>query len=249
MTQDARELIVLGQNETGRSTVTQSSIYLSTVGLMGCVAVILYSEKTGRISLTHADTKTEMSFLVNELQWVGKESLKVFLIKNLGDLDFLIRSALSKQGVTDVDIKESKEGTVVFNHHKRTPQFFKKTDFCELIQTKTPPNPENILHKLKYQPRYQHDAFVAQKNNYIRQLNSAVSTVCSHSPVLAFDESGWSRFELELASDVISKIEKNDIKCDVLSIVRHVWPRYQHLISQMALAVATGKELNPIFTP
>ena len=82
MSSENRDLVVLGQNETGRSSGSQANVYLSTVGLFGCVAVIFYSEETKRISLTHADAKTDFLFLLNELTWVGKEDCKVFLIKN-----------------------------------------------------------------------------------------------------------------------------------------------------------------------
>lgn len=246
MSSENRDLVVLGQNETGRSSGSQANVYLSTVGLFGCVAVIFYSEETKRISLTHADTKTDFHFLLNEWTWVGKEDCKVFLIKNKGDLAVLIRRALIKADVSQVTEQYSEQGTVVFNHTKRVPQFFSQSDFVELTLPKKVPNPGNKLHTLKYQPRYMQDPVIAQKNTYIRQLNAAISDVCSHYPILAFNESGWSKFQLELASDVMSKIEKNEIKESALPSFTYVWGRYQTLISQLSIAAARGIEITPV---
>lgn len=246
MSSENRDLVVLGQNETGRSSGSQANVYLSTVGLFGCVAVIFYSEQTKRISLTHADTKTDFHFLLNELTWVGKENCKVFLIKNQGELAFLFRLALIQAGVSQVTEQYSEQGTVVFNHTKRVPQFFLQSDFVELTLPKKVPNPGNKLHTLKYQPRYMQNPVIFQKNTYIRQLHVAISDVCSHYPILAFNESGWSKFELELASDVMSKIEKNEIKKSALPSFTYVWERYQALMSKLSIAAAGGIEVTPV---
>lgn len=247
---EMRNLVVIGQNETGRSSTEKANVYLSTVGLLGCVAVIFYSKKTGRISLTHADTQTDLEFLFQEFSWVG-ENCKVFLIVNQGHLGEVISLALQRLGVSKVTIHTTSEGTVVFNHKKKEwegeVQEFLHSDFLELISSKKESNPANRLRQLNYQPSNKQDAFIAQKNTYIRQLNAAVSLICSHYPILAFDESGWRKFELELASDVLSNISDGIIRSRVS--FEYVWPRYKILISQMELAAARGVELTPIFAP
>jgi hypothetical protein len=241
-----RNLVVLGQNETGRASTDHENTYLSTIGLHGCVAVIFYSEETGRISLTHADTKTDHAFLSEELKWVGEENCMVFLIKNRGDLATLIRMALMQRGVSKITEHTSEQGTVVFNHKKGVPQFFAQSDFLELVSHIKESNPENKLRRLNYQPSYMNNPFVAQVHTYARQLNAVVSTVCSHHPILAFDVLNWCKYELELASDVLSKIQAKKFSQSTLEIVEYVWPRYQKLISQMAIAAARGVELTPI---
>ena len=135
---------------------------------------------------------------------------------------------------------------MVFNRKKGVPQFFLSSDFSELVQRQKEPSPGNKLHQLKYQPQYMMDAVHAQKDTCVRQLNAAISRICSHDPRIAYNESGWSRFELELASDVLSKIQHDDIDEDAKSSVNYVWPRYQRFMQQRARAAATSAEIVPV---
>ena len=65
-----RTMLIAGQNETVRKTVAQSG-FPATVGLQGCVAVII-ADKKGNVSLTHADADTDLSFISREVElWMA----------------------------------------------------------------------------------------------------------------------------------------------------------------------------------
>lgn len=223
-----REMVVANQNETVRKDGEQAQVFLATVGLIGCVAVIFYSSLTQRVSLTHTDLKTNFSFLQEEHAWVGSDC-RVFLIKNRGDWYLPLQTRLQALAIHDIELLTSSEGTVVFNHVKALPQVFKMADFINLTTPGEMPRPDNKLHNLKYHPTFSEASILmVQKRIYERQLNAAASLISSHMPLLVHQESGWLSTSFGLAEDVFLRIHSGAI-VDRTSI-DYVWPRYQMLL-------------------
>ncbi|NBX85419.1 MAG: hypothetical protein EBQ95_07420, partial [Gammaproteobacteria bacterium] len=141
-----REMVIANQNETIRKQASQENVFLATVGLMGCVGVIFHNPEIGLVSLTHVDTNTDLSFMAQERAWVGTPC-NVFIIKNRADLYILVQSALTILGVSHIQMMDSVEGTVVFNHQKGVPQFFKMEEFINLTMPGSVPRADNKLHQ------------------------------------------------------------------------------------------------------
>jgi len=195
---------------------------------MGCVGIIFYSPSSHRVSLTHADLRTDLSFLQQEHTWVGTDS-QVFLIKNRGEYYLPIQTLLQLLGIGDIQVLESTEGTVVFNHTKNKPQIFKMSEFIDLTTPGAIPRPDNKLYTLKYHPTFSAaNMFLVQKRVYERQLNAAASLLASHMPLLVHHEAGWLQTTYTLAEDVLPRIGSDSIT-DRTSI-DYVWPRYQFLL-------------------
>jgi hypothetical protein len=227
-----REMVVANQNETVRKDNTQAQVYLATIGLMSCVAVLFYSPTTARVSLTHADANTDLNFLAQEHDWVGADS-QVFMIKNKGDFYLPVQAMLMALGVSNIAVQASPEGTVVFNHVKASPQFFKMKDFINLSIPGEMPTSDNKLYELKYHPTFSEpNMLLVQKRTYMRQLNGAASLISSHLPLVVHQETGWLSTSYELGPDVISRISNGKIaNRAALDSIHYVWPRYQILLS------------------
>lgn len=234
-----RTLILAGQHETIRK-YPEEDLFLGTIGLVNCVAVII-ADKEGMVSLTHVDSNTDLSFINDELELMGKE-FKIYLIKNTrmtGDLDVYIQGYLYAKGLS-AEIQSSSEGTVLFNHRKYTPQIFKMTDFFEIVQTK-PVSSHNILAKLGYSIQfYSGDALKFQLRTYSRQLNQALSETALQKPLLVYSKHSWKDAEVKLNADSQKKIaiyaaikKLKFSNPDSAKTFEYVYPRYLNLLKSV----------------
>jgi hypothetical protein len=180
------------------------------------------------VSLTHVDANTDLSFMAQEKAWVGTPC-QVFIIKNRAELYIPVQAALTVLGVSHIQMMDSVEGTVVFNHRKGVPQFFKMEEFINLTMPGSVPRADNKLHQLGYHPTFSEERLeLSQKRTYERQLNAAASKIASHYPLLVHQEMGWVPTTYALASDVQENIEQGIVHSS--RSVAYVWPRYQQLL-------------------
>lgn len=141
-----RTMLIAGQNETVRKTAAQSG-FPATVGLQGCVAVII-ADKKGNVSLTHADADTDLSFISREVEFMdGEFTIDLVKQRDWGELDLKILGLLDEERLSNTKfsgrsrVLETDEGTVMYNYIKGVPQFFclaslKKLQHLELILVK-----------------------------------------------------------------------------------------------------------------
>jgi hypothetical protein len=243
-----RHMIVANQNETVRKVLAQEDVFLATIGLQGCVAVIMQG-LDGKISLTHVDTDTDLRFIEGEIHFLGEVSA-LWIVKKpkCGELDLKVQWYLEKGSLPKATLLSSPEGTVVFNHLKSVPQVFRMSDFIELQTSEVAPSAANKLHALGYQPRLCHENLLLnQLRTYTRQLNCAASQVANHSPLLVHDESGWLATILELEADVEGNIQRQEISFFRQASLSYVWPRYQHLLK--VIEKTNALESNPALKP
>ena len=112
-------IIIAGQNETIRKHAGEK-IDLCTLGLIGCVAVII-QDKKGNASLTHVDLYTDLSFIRDETTSMdGVYTIDVVRIEpNQSDLADKVQNYVKGEfkGVTNskgnFDERKSKNGTVL----------------------------------------------------------------------------------------------------------------------------------------
>lgn len=226
-----REMVVANQNETIRKDSSQENVFLASIGLMGCVGVIFYNPESGLVSLTHVDADTDLNFMEQEQAWVGKPC-QVFIIKNKAELYIPVHARLMLLGLSNIQVMDSGEGTVVFNHRKGVPQFFKMQEFIHLSIPGSVPRADNKLHQLGYHPTFSEVRLeLSQKRTYERQLNAAASKIASHYPLLVHQETGWIPTTYSLASDVQTNIEHGLVTSSWS--VAYVWPRYQQLLAAL----------------
>ena len=244
--QALRTMILAGQNETVRKNASQE-VFLATVGLNGCVALILHDDN-GNASLTHIDTNTNLAFLEKEVALM-KGPIKVELIKKTesGILDQRVIAALNQSSESKrfVSIpnkaRESKEGTIVFNFTKSQAQVFLFQDFTEIAMPNCTPSPSNRLKQLNYKVETctNQDPAKFQLRVYTRQLNQALSANKTAFPLVVFNDSGWQETEVTLEKDTAAYLQNpkaglpSFFEPGHLASLNYVLPKYRRLVQYL----------------
>lgn len=246
-----RTMLIAGQNETVRKTVAQSG-FPATVGLQGCVAVII-ADKKGNVSLTHADADTDLSFISREIEFMdGEFTIDLIKQRDMGGLDLKILDLLDEEGLYKTKfsgksrVLETDEGTVMYNYVKGVPQFFLFNEFKEIATPEVHPSQTNTLHKLRYNVQTcEADPMKFQLRVYTRQLNQALSSQPTAFPVLVHDASGWLKTEVSLEEEVSLVLKKGQpsrtsfFSPGKMASFSHVYPRYQALVEALEVPQKT----------
>lgn len=236
-----RTMLIAGQNETVRKTAAQSG-FPATVGLQGCVAVII-ADKKGNVSLTHVDADTDLSFISREVEFMDGE-FTIDLVKQpeKGELDLKILAVLDEERLSKTNfsgkirVLETNEGTVMYNYVKGVPQFFSFNEFKEIATPGVTPSQTNRLHGLGYNVQTcEADPMKFQLRVYTRQLNQALSSQPTALPTVVHDDSGWLNTEVTLEQGVELLLEKglpshnSFFSSAKMASFSHVYPRYKAL--------------------
>ncbi|WP_019215949.1 hypothetical protein [Legionella tunisiensis] len=210
-----RTMLIAGQNETVRKNATQNG-FPATVGLEGCVAVII-ADKKGNVSLTHVDADTDLSFIKKEIEFMDGEFTIDLVKPKKGELHLKVLSRLDEDGLSKTPFSgktravASGEGTVVYNYLKGAPQVFSFNDFKEIATPGMEPSKTNRLHALGYSVQTCVDnPMEFQLRVYTRQLNQALSSQPTTYPICVHDDSGWLKTEVNLEEEVRLLLEKNN---------------------------------------
>ncbi|STX37139.1 hypothetical protein [Legionella feeleii] len=240
-----RTMLIAGQNETVRKTAAQSG-FPATVGLQGCVAVII-ADKKGNVSLTHADADTDLSFISREVEFMdGEFTIDLVKQRDWGELDLKILGLLDEERLSNTKfsgrsrVLETDEGTVMYNYIKGVPQFFLFNEFKEIATPGVNPSQTNALHTLGYNVQTcEADPMKFQLRVYTRQLNQALSSQPTAFPILVHDASGWLETEVNLEEEVSLLLKKGQPSHNTffspgkMASFSHVYPRYQALVEAL----------------
>lgn len=246
---ESRLMVVAGQNETLRKS-SDADVYLATIGLNGCVALIISDEK-GTVSLTHIDRNTDLSFIADELK-IMSGNVQIYLVKRkgTGDLSLVIRNVilnlnLDKSTHTLHPIKESEEGTILVHSKKRVPQSFSMRDFIEITNPHIPQSPDNKLNELGYRVELcTPDPLEYQRRIYVRQLNAVLADRAR--PLLVYNN-GWIETRQELAPQTRVFVETGRVGSATpglfdqyeIGSLNYVRPRYLALMQAKSKANST----------
>lgn len=247
-----RTMLIAGQNETVRKTADQSG-FPATVGLQGCVAVII-ADKKGNVSLTHVDADTDLSFIKKEIEFMEGEFTIDLVKPEQGELHLKILSVLGEEGLSEINfsgksrVVESEDGTVMYNYLKGAPQFFSFNEFKEIATPGIVPKQTNKLHTLGYNVQTGvANPIEFQLRVYTRQLNQALSSKPTALPMLVHDASGWLETEVDLEKEVRLLLEKGQASYKgffspaKMSSFSHVYPRYEALVATLEAQKAEEK--------
>ena len=163
-----RGLMVMESEFATLSTNDDRFHYMGTLGLFTCVAVLIESPRTGKVSLAHFNTRNDVSTTMDQMLkslGVTKQQipdLKVTLVSPLGyDTTFNdIFSELDKHGMTNINAFRSESFLVHFND-KGEAQY----SFNEILSDAVVPFDDRLQGLLQTQADYMDSLNAAQPCN------------------------------------------------------------------------------------